>query len=183
MNYSLEKIIEQFDQEEKMKFVFFWGHTPNPDGSVSKSCFSQWWEQTFYYEELAFLSAEHWMMYQKAALFKDEEIQKKILSVKSPAEAKKLGRAVRNFDQQVWEENRYQIVIDGNVLKFSQDEALKTFLLNTNKRVLVEASPVDNIWGIGLAQDAANIQNPHTWEGPNLLGFALMEVRDQLRNE
>jgi ribA/ribD-fused uncharacterized protein len=72
-------------------------------------------------------------------------------------------------------------VVEGNLHKFSQDENLKEFLLNTNERILVEASPMDKIWGIGLAADHPNIENPILWKGENLLGFALMEVRDELR--
>ena len=71
--------------------------------------------------------------------------------------------------------------MDGNFHKFNHDQAMKTFLLNTGKRVLVEASPVDSIWGIGLAKDDPKAQHPSTWEGENLLGFALMEVRDHLK--
>ena len=99
---------------------------------------------------------------------------------RAAAEAKKLGRQVRNFDQLLWEEKRYEIVKIGNYHKFSQDEHLATFLKQTGDRILVEASPYDNIWGIGLSADAQGIENPHNWKGLNLLGFALMEVRKML---
>ena len=104
----------------------------------------------------------------------------KILKAKSPAEAKKLGRKVSNYDENIWVENRFEIVKAGNYLKFSQNEELKNYLLNTNNRILVEASPVDPIWGIGLAHDHADANYPEKWKGLNLLGFALMEVRDEL---
>ena len=97
-----------------------------------------------------------------------------------PGAAKAIGREVRNFDQQVWERHRFDIVVEGNLGKFGQHEALKEFLLGTSDRILVEASPVDRIWGIGLAADNADAENPNLWKGLNLLGFALMEVRNRL---
>ena len=121
------------------------------------------------------------MMAKKAELFKDDEVLEKIIQCNSPAEAKKLGREVKNYDDKLWLENRYEIVKQGNFYKFSQNLDLKNFLLNTKDRVLVEASPVDPIWGIGMAEDHKDVLNPEKWKGLNLLGFALMEVRDELR--
>ena len=181
MKYHIDWAKNKYDAEERLKYVFFWGHTPTKDGSITKTCLSQWWEQPFSAEGILYPSAEHWMMAGKAKLFGDEEILHKIQQTASPAEAKKLGRAVRNFEQNAWEEARYEIVKEGNLLKFGQNDDLKTYLVNTQERVLVEASPYDPIWGIGLKQDASNIENPHTWQGLNLLGFALMEVREMLR--
>ncbi|SFT44565.1 hypothetical protein SAMN05216474_0610 [Lishizhenia tianjinensis] len=174
---SLNELITAFDEGQKLKFLYFWGHQPSRDGSVSSSCFSQWWKCSFTHENQLFTSTEQWMMYHKSLLFKDEEIAQKIQQSKSPGEAKDLGRQVRGFDIYTWEEKRFDIVVQGNLLKFSQNEDLKTFLLNTPNRVLVEASPVDEIWGIGLTKDSEKAQNPHTWRGLNLLGFALMETR------
>ena len=94
---------------------------------------------------------------------------------------KKLGREVANFDARVWEAARAGIVFDGNYAKFSQKPALRKFLLATGERIIVEASPVDRIWGVGLASDNARIADPATWDGLNLLGFALMKVRTALR--
>ncbi len=120
------------------------------------------------------------MMAEKARLFGDIETLGKIIHAPNPGAAKAFGREVRGFKQDVWNDKRFEIVVAANMAKFSQNEQLKTFLLSTNERVLVEASPVDKIWGIGLAEDAENIENPLTWKGLNLLGFALMEVRSQL---
>jgi len=92
-----------------------------------------------------------------------------------------LGRQVKNYDDKLWLANRYEIVKQGNYHKFSQNKDLKTFLINTKDRVLVEASPVDPIWGIGMATDHKDVSNPEKWKGLNLLGFALMEVRDELK--
>ncbi|MDU1903634.1 MAG: NADAR family protein [Dysgonomonas sp.] len=181
--YNLSWLVSKVEKKEKVKCLFFWGHAPSKDGSVTKSCFSQWWQSAFTVNGIKYATAEHWMMAKKAELFDDTEILERILNAKSPAEAKKLGRKVRNFVAEVWSENCFDIVCEGNYHKFSQHPDLKEFLLNTKDRVLVEASPVDNIWGIGIAQDNEHIENPRLWKGSNLLGFALMEVRDRLKNE
>lgn len=178
MKYNIEKLIEE---NQDNKYLFFWGHQPNKDGSISKTCFSQWWLSSFEVDAITYKTAEHWMMAKKAELFNDKEIFEKIILAKSPAEAKKLGREVKNYVDSVWLENRYEIVRQGNFYKFSQNKDLKEFLLTTKERVLVEASPVDPIWGIGMATDHKEINNPEKWKGLNLLGFALMEVRDELR--
>lgn len=179
-NYSLENLIQSLNKKQRVKYLYFWGHRPSADGSVSKSCFSQWWNSSFIVDGNRFPTAEHWMMAQKALLFNDQDIFMQILLAKSPAEAKQLGRKVARFDQTIWEENAFKIVVEGNYHKFSQNPELKAFLIGTNDRVLVEASPVDKIWGIGMAENDPNIGNPRQWNGLNLLGFALMEVRDQL---
>jgi len=180
MKYNNSWVIQKYQAEEKLKFLFFWGHTPPKNGVITKSCFSQWYESTFVVDGIEYQTAEHWMMAEKARLFKDEEILGEILKSTSPGAAKALGRQVRSFNVEKWQGHCYDIVKQGNIHKFSQNEDLKTFLLNTKNRILVEASPRDAIWGIGLAQDAANIENPATWRGTNLLGYALMEARDEL---
>ncbi|WP_269233759.1 NADAR family protein [Flavobacterium flavigenum] len=175
MKYTIENIAPE------SKFLFFWGHQPNKDGKITKTCFSQWWLSSFKVDKVTYKTAEHWMMAKKAELFQDQEILEKILEADSPAEAKKLGREVRNYDDKIWLENRFEIVKEGNLHKFSQNKALKEFLINAKDRVLVEASPVDPIWGIGIASDHKDVMNPEKWKGLNLLGFALMEVRDELK--
>lgn len=92
-----------------------------------------------------------------------------------------LGREVRNFEESIWNDKRSEIVIAGSVNKFTQNKDLGEFLLNTKERILVEASPIDNIWGVGLSADDKSIGNPNHWDGLNLLGFALMEVRDIIK--
>ena len=99
-----------------------------------------------------------------------------------PTQAEDLGRQVRNFDQATWEAHRYAIVVTGNTHKFGQHAGPRAFLLGTGTRVLVEASPLDRVWGIGLAGDDPRAEDPTRWRGLNLLGFALMEVRERLRN-
>ena len=125
-------------------------------------------------------TAEHYMMAEKARLF-DNSATDAIVAAAHPGEAKKLGRKIRNFDQAIWEKHRFDIVVRGNLAKFSQHEPLKQYLLGTGDRVLVEASPHDRIWGIGIAESDPAAQNPYDWKGLNLLGFALMAVREQLQ--
>lgn len=180
--YNLEWLLKEVPRKS-FNYLLFWGHRPGRDGSVTASCFSQWWQSDFMVDEIKYPTAEHWMMAQKAILFKDEKAWEKILMAESPAKAKKLGRGVLNFNQDTWNQKRFSMVCEGNYHKFKQNPELKEFLLNTKKSVLVEASPVDRIWGIGLSANDNRALNPRLWKGKNLLGFALMEVRKQLKEE
>jgi len=179
MNYTLQNIIERFQKKEKLKFLFFWGHSAKDE--ITKSCFSQWFPFKFEENGISYKTAEHYMMAGKAKLFNDEEILEKILNAGSPNQAKSLGRKVKNFDAKIWDDHKYEIVKQGNLLKFSQNEKFKEFLLSTNNKILVEASPYDKIWGIGMLESDSRAENPLLWNGENLLGFALMEVRDLLK--
>jgi ribA/ribD-fused uncharacterized protein len=162
-----------------VKYIFFWGHKKPKDG-ISKTCFSQWYESGFEEGGVFYQTAEHYMMAGKAKLFGDDESFTKVLASSNPREAKKIGRAVQGFDEEVWLKNRFPLVVQANRLKFSQNPELGDFLVKTNNCILVEASPVDKIWGVGLSADDENIQNPYLWKGLNLLGFALMVVRGLL---
>ncbi len=166
---------------ERVKYLWFWGHRPQRDGGVGPGCLSQWWPSPFTVDGVAYASAEHWMMAGKARLFGDAEAERAALSAAGPAAAKKAGRLVRDFDEEVWERERFALVVAGGVHKFGADPRLREYLLNTGDRVLVEASPLDRIWGIGLAVDDPRAGDPARWRGLNLLGFALMEARDRLR--
>ncbi|GAA2826114.1 NADAR family protein [Kitasatospora sp. CM 4170] len=162
------------------KWLLFWGHRPQRDGSIGPGSLSQWWPCAFTVDGVEYASAEHWMMAGKARMFGDSAIVPRILGAATPAEAKKLGRMVRGFDAAAWAAGRFELVVRGNLAKFGQDEALGEYLLGTDRRVLVEASPVDRIWGIGLAADDERAHRPADWRGENLLGFALMEARTRL---
>jgi ribA/ribD-fused uncharacterized protein len=131
-------------------------------------------------EGVEYASAEHWMMAAKARLFGDEAPVPAILAARTPAEAKVLGRKVTGFDEERWAAERFELVVQGNVAKFGQDAALRAYLLGTTNRVLVEASPRDRVWGIGLGAANEAATDPERWRGLNLLGFALMEARDRL---
>lgn len=178
--YDLEQLEKDFNSGKKLKYLFFWGNKKSHSGQVDQSCLSQWFDVNFEIDGIKYYSSEHYMMAEKAKLFKDEHNYKKILESKSPGQAKQYGREVRGFDEKIWRQNRIEIVKQGNIAKFGQNELLKNYLLSTQKRILVEASPVDIIWGIGLSKDSEHCQNPLKWRGLNLLGFVLMEVRDFL---
>ena len=105
-----------------------------------------------------------------------------ILNNNNPKDIKAYGRKVSNFNEKVWDENKEQIVLKGNILKFSQNSPLKDYLLNTKEKILVEASPYDKVWGIGMKEDSPGITGINNWKGLNLLGFALMETRERLEN-
>jgi ribA/ribD-fused uncharacterized protein len=162
------------------KYLMFWGHRPRRDGGVGAGCLSQWWPAPFEVDGVEYATAEHWMMAGKARLFGDEETAARILSASTPGEAKKLGRLVRCFDEGRWVRHRWSLVVEGNVAKFGQDPALRAFLVGTGPRVLVEASPLDRIWGIGVSAGDERAADPARWPGLNLLGFALMEARSRL---
>ncbi len=181
--YELNDLITAVKKNVRLKYLFFWGHRPQQNGIIGKECFSQWWPCSFEIDGIVYSTAEHFMMAEKARLFNDQDIREKIISSSHPGAAKNLGREIVNFDEDVWCENRFDIVVKGNLAKFSQNNELKSFLINTKDRILVEASPIDKIWGVGLAKDHNDIENPLKWEGLNLLGFALMKTRSLLANE
>ena len=181
MTYNKQWLIQKFPDAGVIPFLFFWGHQPSKDGSITKSCFSQWWVAPFEVEGVRYPTAEHWMMAGKAKLFGDEAALPKIVGAATPAAAKKGGRLVKNFVPDIWDRHKFELVVAGNWHKFSQHRALKDFLLATGDQVLVEASPVDKVWGIGMAGDHPAAKNPASWKGDNLLGFALMEVREKLK--
>lgn len=140
---TIEEIVERIAGEERVKFLFFWGHAEK--NRVTKACLSQWYESSFTKEGIYYRTAEHWIMARKAELFGDKEALERIVDAKSPGEAKALGRGVKGFLESEWNAVKVDFVIEGNLLKFSQNEELGFFLLNTKSRILVEASPQDAI--------------------------------------
>ena len=192
MKYTKEQTVEQYNLYSKLtdsrpEFLLFWGHTAKK-GSIGKECLSQWYDCTFEVGDgnadiATYRTAEQYMMARKALLFGDNEVYDKIMDAGSPDEFKKLGQQVRGFDEEKWKAARCDIVIRGNYAKFSQDRELKAFLLSTGTKILVEASPYDRTWGIGMSANDSRSENPNFWRGTNLLGFCLMEVRDMLAAE
>ncbi|ULT26911.1 NADAR family protein [Sphingobacterium sp. E70] len=178
--YNIKWLKERFENGDMFKFIFFWGHSNNQHQGVGKFIFSQWYESAFTVDNITYKTAEHWMMAHKALLFGDKKNFEKIINCHKPGEAKDLGRQVIGYDDQIWNERKFEIVKLGNIHKFNQHPELAAYMLNTESRILVEASPVDDIWGIGMSQDDSDIENIYCWRGQNLLGFALMEVRDLL---
>jgi ribA/ribD-fused uncharacterized protein len=166
--------------ERPVKYLYFWGHRAQRDGSVGAGCLSQWWPVEFTVDGVVFRTAEHYMMWRKARLFGDDGMAERIVAARHPADAKKLGRGVAGFDDAVWVRERFGIVTAASVAKFGQNPDLGAYLRTTGERVLVEASPTDRIWGIGLAASDERAADPRTWRGLNLLGFALMRARAEL---
>ena len=173
-NSRLEVEIRQNDIEmmkkaaeaKKEKFTFFWAGT-----------FSQWAASPFKIDGVAFNTAEQYMMYKKALLFNDFKQAGKIMETSNPRSQKQLGREVIGFDKGRWERYCKQFVYEASFAKFTQNPKMLLELMATEGTSLVEASPQDNIWGIGLAEDDPKAQSRSTWEGKNWLGEILNEVR------
>ena len=144
------------------------------------SPFSQWYRCAFAENGRTFSCAEQYMMHGKAMLFADDAVAAEVMAADHPREHKALGRKVKRFDDVVWKREREGIVRAGNRLKFTQNAALHEVLLATRGTTLVEASPFDRIWGIGLGADNPKAQDPKTWRGQNLLGKILTQLRDEL---
>ncbi|AXE16790.1 DUF1768 domain-containing protein [Runella rosea] len=180
-HYDINWLTEQFESGDTLKYIFFWGYTNKNNEEVGKFCFSQWFESPFTVDNITYMTAEHWMMAQKALVFNDKNIFEKIIRSNNPAEAKELGRQVKGYNDQTWNEMKFEIVRLGNIHKFNQHPKFADYLLKTENRILVEASPIDTIWGIGLSQESKDIEYIYAWRGQNLFGFALMETRDFLK--
>ena len=180
-NYDINWLVDSLDKGQATKFLFFWGHTNKLNKETGKFCFSQWFELPFIVDGTIYKTAEHWMMANKALLFGDTKTYYKIINADKPGEAKELGRQVLGFDELIWNTNRYSIVVNGNIHKFNQHPKFADYLIESDDRILVEASPIDTIWGIGLSQESEHINDPYNWRGLSLLGFALMEVRHFLK--
>jgi ribA/ribD-fused uncharacterized protein len=179
----------------KPSYVYFWT-TAHVNGWAS-----QWYPAAFKAtlsldpkdaskpeEEFEFPTTEHWMMVQKAILFGDADIARRVLAIRGTTSAdmrrvKALGREVRGFHERRWAEHRERIVFEGNLLKFAQNKELWEKLDATGDSVIVEASPRDKIWGIGIGEKRATAGGKEAWRGQNLLGQAITKVRTQLREE
>jgi ribA/ribD-fused uncharacterized protein len=144
--------------------------------------YSNWHPASFVEDGVRFANSEQYMMWRKASCFGNEALAVRMLSETNPRKLKALGREVQGFDEDVWERERLPMMIRGCYLKFSQNESMREALLATGNRTIVEASPVDAIWGIGLAEDDPRALDPTSWQGRNLLGQALMEVRRLLED-
>lgn len=147
--------------------------------------YSQWYmsqDKDYLFEEngVGFITAEHYMMYYKALIFGDLETAGKILKTVHPRDVKRLGRLVKNYDDSVWNEKRFDVVVNGNILKFSQNPELLEDSKKCKDKIFVEASPEDTIWGIGLHYDDDRVLDETFWQGQNLLGKAINRVIDIL---
>ena len=156
-------------QNSYNKYTFFWSGP-----------FSQWHPSVFIVDGVRYGCAEQYMMHKKALLFGDLAIAEKILATSEPKEQKALGRQVHGFDERTWNAIARDVVLRGSLAKFTQNRELREALLATAGTLLVEASPVDKIWGIGLSAEKAKTTSAADWPGSNWLGLTLTEVRDAL---
>ncbi len=141
---------------------------------------SQWHQAYFSVDDRSFTCAEQYMMYEKARLFGDEAMAGRILEATMPFDHKRMGQQVQGFDEDLWETHRMDIVLSGNRAKFGQNDGLAKKLTRTDGSILAETNPRDGIWGIGLSENDPRVQDPAQWNGLNLLGSILMEVRREL---
>jgi ribA/ribD-fused uncharacterized protein len=153
-------------------YTFFW---------KKESPFSQQHLCNFKVSGVRFNCAEQFMMYQKAALFGDESTMEKILHELVPKEQKSLGRKVGGYIEDIWVSQREEIVYAGNHAKFTQNQNLYKFLMQTSGTTLVEASPTDTIWGIGMSAEDPLALDERNWNGQNLLGKILTKLREDLK--
>ena len=156
----------------KDKYIFFYGGP-----------FSQWAQTKFTIDGVTYNTAEQYMMCQKALLFGDDEAYQKILKSHDPSTQKATGRKVKNFDAAKWSAVSKSVVYRANLAKFTSSPYLTKFLLDTGDKEIVEASPTDCIWGIGLAENDPDCYDRTKWRGTNWLGEVIMQVRDTLRNQ
>ena len=176
---SVNGIKHRFERGRPLDFIFFWGAHEKPYG-----VFCQWYESPFVMDGILYNTAEQAMMAEKARLFDDKQTLLRIMDEgRDPRIAKHLGRQVQCFNSEVWDAAKFGIVVRINYAKFTQDESLKKIILDTQNKILVEASPFDQIWGIGLKAEDKDSRIPTKWKGLNLLGEALMNVRDVIMDE
>lgn len=143
--------------------------------------FSNWYPAKFIdFKGIEFNCTEQHMMYYKALLFDDTKVADAILSAAHPMDQKSLGRMVAGFDLSRWEQFAREIVWQGNFYKFTQNPDLYTRLMATSGTLLVEASPTDKVWGVGLGEKSPLILDPANWDGTNWLGEVLTDLREQL---
>lgn len=190
MKYTKEWLLNEEKSGKTFKYRGFWGNKNDSDLEKSFSNFYKSNFEVLLYNGKSFIfnCNEQYFMYRKALEFKDYEIMSEILVPGlRPRDYQILGRKVKNYNDEIWNKVRYQAMLDGLTLKFSQNEKLKKYLLSTNNELLVEASPVDDVWGCGFAKNdkqgkpLKQWRTPSLWRGQNLLGFALMELRDDLK--
>lgn len=164
-------------------FVFFWGHRCADQSNPGDACLSNFFPAKMVIDGETYSCVEQYMHARKAGLFKDEVTRQRIMDTTNPNQMKELGRQVSGYREKVWRQAAHDVVYKGVMAKFDQDEVLRKYLLSTNTCILVEASPYDKRWGIGLPATHTYATVPALWPGENWLGFILMEARDALREK
>ena len=141
---------------------------------------SNFFPSKFVLKNITFCCMEQYIMYSKAKLFDDQVMSQNIMNTTIPYNMKQYGRQVKNFNEHIWLQNRDQILFEGLCAKFTQNEELRQLLIDTSPKILVEASPTDVIYGVGLSQTDDKILNENNWRGQNVLGKMLMRVRTDI---
>lgn len=177
INYYLVVRLREMAAAVREGHAYFYGHTA---GKPFRQ-FSQFFPAPFEHEGAHYSCNEQWMMASKAKLMGDERTLASIMAAGSPSECKRLGRSVKPWDQEKWDAHKYDIVLEGTRLKMKHSEEARRVLLETGNKHLAEASPTDRIWGIGISVKDA--EAGRSWRGENLLGKALMQVRDEILAE
>jgi ribA/ribD-fused uncharacterized protein len=158
-------------ERETDTHIFFWG-----------GIFSQWYSCSFIDpKDVEYTSTEQYMMAKKCLAHGDYKGVTDVMECDDPREQKAIGRRISNYSDEIWNPKRYQVVVDGNFYKFTQDPRLKELLISTGNKIIVEASPYDKVWGIGLGTNDNRVLNESLWDGQNLLGKAIMDVRELLK--
>ena len=152
------------------KYVFFWN-----------GIYSQWHKAPMIIEGVEYNCCEQYMVHQKALVFNDLDTAEKILATSNPKDQKALGRQVMGFNKEKWDSVCLGIVYKGNFAKFTQNPDLAEELIATGDRLLVEASPYDRLWGIGMREEDPGVEDPSNWKGLNLLGWSITLVKQQLK--
>ena len=155
------------------EFVFFYS---------SSHPFSNWYMSTFVHHGTLYNCSEQYMMNMKARMFHDYDVADMIMQQGHPYKQKFLGRQVRGFSEPTWLAKCKPLMVEGLKSKFMQDTYCLNTLLDTGDKIIVEASPTDKLWGIGLAEDDPKAQDPKQWQGKNWLGLVLMQTRDEIRH-
>lgn len=169
---NVDEIKLMHDRGERLKLKIF------AEGDLTQH------EKTiFKVKNISYLGVDHYLLAQRAKLFKDDEMLEKIMSSKSIRQANLFGKKIRDFDSKEWDKHKLNMSYVANLCKFSQDENLKFELLQTEEEILVNADVYDPVWGIGKKITDLDIKNPHSWKGENLLGFVLMKVREDLKRK
>jgi ribA/ribD-fused uncharacterized protein len=169
LDQQVNKLKMKYEKETE-KYIFFWN-----------GIFSQWYQSEMVIDGITYNCCEQYMMHQKALTFNDHEIAEKVMKAKLPNDQKSLGRQVKGFNKDLWDRVCVGIVYKGNYAKFTQSKKLKDLLLETGEKIIVEASPYDQIWGIGMGCEEDGIEDPVNWKGLNLLGWSIMLVRNQIK--
>ncbi|VTU42571.1 MULTISPECIES: NADAR family protein [unclassified Variovorax] len=157
----------------RTEIVTFWG---------AQSPLSNWNIGKFTSRGIDFNCSEQLMMYRKAELFGDATSMAAILVEPDPREQKALGRAVSGFVKPIWDAASEAVLFEGLFDKFTQVASAHGVLMASEEKLIIEASPTDRLYGVGLAAYDPRILDTETWRGANRLGYLLMRVRSAIRS-